>query len=121
MFADIGPYVLVVDDDPDAQEILAHVVRASGFLAKTASNGQIALDMVKEELPALIFLDLMMPLLDGFQVLTQLRSHSNTRDIPIIVLTGMNANSLPGVQMVLQKSNLSLAQLKETLIELLAH
>ena len=79
--------VLVVDDDPGILEMHSRLVEESGRRAVTARNGREALTLIEEQIPDLILLDLMMPEMDGFAVLDELRSRESTRDIPVIILT----------------------------------
>ena len=62
------------------------------FRLKTAANGQQALDSVDEEKPDLILLDLMMPGIDGFEVIRRLRANPATADIQIVILSALNSN-----------------------------
>ena len=79
------PYILVAEDDLDSQLIMTTVLSRAGWQVKCASNGAEALSMVAEEHPALIVLDLMMPVLNGFETLSLLKRDPNTRDIPVII------------------------------------
>ncbi|MAT43553.1 MAG: ATPase [Anaerolineaceae bacterium] len=81
---------LIVDDNPDAVEMLARVVQSqsSSYRVLKAQNGNIALDILKQEKVDVVLLDLQMPVMDGFEVLEFMRSNERTRDIPVIVVTG---------------------------------
>jgi len=79
--------VLVVDDDPGILDMHSRLIEQAGLRAVTASNGREALTIVAEQTPDLILLDLMMPEMDGFAVLDELRAKESTRDIPVIILT----------------------------------
>ena len=79
--------VLLVDDDPAVLDLHRRLVEEAGCRTVMARNGKEALDMLKTVRPDLILLDLMMPELDGFAVLDELRSWEATRDIPVIILT----------------------------------
>jgi signal transduction histidine kinase/DNA-binding LacI/PurR family transcriptional regulator/DNA-binding response OmpR family regulator len=79
--------ILVVDDDPGILDMHKRLVQQTGRKSLTARNGREALDIVYESLPDLILLDLMMPEMDGFEVLAELRKRESTRDIPVIILT----------------------------------
>ncbi len=65
--------IMVVDDDPDIRQILEDRLAAKNYRVVTAANGQEALDMVGQETPALMLLDLQMPVMDGMQVLRKLK------------------------------------------------
>jgi YesN/AraC family two-component response regulator len=79
--------ILVVDDDPGILDMHCRLVTQSGRRAVTARNGREALKLIEEQTPDLILLDLMMPEMDGFAVLDELRARESTRDIPVIILT----------------------------------
>lgn len=79
--------VLVVDDDPGILDMHSRLIEQSGHKVFTARNGREALDSVVQKIPDLILLDLMMPEMDGFAVLEELRARETTRDIPVIILT----------------------------------
>lgn len=118
-------YVLVVDDDPDAREILKLVMRNIRLAVREARNGIDALEIIRTSQPSLIMLDLMMPIMDGFQVLTHLRSDPRTRAIPIIVVTGIMEGCetlhLPGVSQVLVKGNFNIPQIRQIVTEMLGN
>ena len=77
--------ILIVDDAPENIEILNSQLQ--NFNRKAAPNGEIAIAIAKKSLPDLILLDLVMPGLDGFDVITKLKEEDSTRDIPIIMIT----------------------------------
>lgn len=64
--------ILLVEDEPSLREILAHVLEQEGYRVVTAANGQEALQLVQREAPALVITDLMMPVLDGHELLERL-------------------------------------------------
>lgn len=80
-------YVLVVDDDPDALALMSALVGSMGVGVKVAKDGHEALERIREEVPGFVVLDLMMPRMDGFGVLSRLQLDPKTRDIPILILT----------------------------------
>ncbi len=82
-----GQTILVVDDDLGVLDMHSRLVEQSGRRAVTARNGREALKLIEEHKPDLILLDLMMPEMDGFAVLDELRAKDSTRDIPVIILT----------------------------------
>lgn len=83
------PLVLVVDDNEDNLMLLAFLVEQLDCTISPASDGQTALDLAKTYLPALILLDMMLPDLDGMEVLSRLRQNSLTTTIPVIAVTAM--------------------------------
>ncbi|NTV63560.1 MAG: ammonium transporter, partial [Oscillochloris sp.] len=82
--------ILVVEDDPSTREMLRRILEREGWQVVEADNGESALGRVAERRPDLILLDLMMPKMDGFEVISALRSTAIWRTIPIIVLTAMD-------------------------------
>jgi signal transduction histidine kinase/CheY-like chemotaxis protein/CHASE3 domain sensor protein len=109
--------VLVVDDDPKAVTLVGKHLQSAGFVPMLAYSGREALEVVRQQRPALIVLDLMMPQLSGFDVIEALRGRSDTADIPIIVLTAklltvQDRALLSGrVQQVMEKSEFQPASL----------
>lgn len=82
------PRVLIVDDTPDALRLIRRILQSQGeYTIFEASNGEQAISLAQEELPDLIILDLMMPKIDGFSVLDELKSKTETAPIPVIVVT----------------------------------
>ena len=88
------PRIAVVDDNPDARRLICRILQSQGnFSIFEATNGQEAVDIVHNEHPNLIILDLMMPEMDGFGVMDRLQSDPATADIPIIVVTAKELTS----------------------------
>lgn len=79
--------ILIVEDDPASSEIVVRLLSRSGWKIETASNGEEAMERIKQSQPALIVLDLMMPVMDGFAFTDELRSSLEFQNIPIVVLT----------------------------------
>ena len=84
--------VLAVDDIPLNLLLVQKMLAKFNFTLRTASNGQQALDAVAEQKPDLILLDLMMPGIDGFEVIRRLRTDPATADIQIVILSALNSN-----------------------------
>ncbi len=80
-------HVLVVEDDKITRELLESVVRGAGFQVAQAEHGRDALESMKVQVPDLILLDLMMPVMNGFEFMKALRGDPKSREIPVIVLT----------------------------------
>ena len=85
------PKILVVDDEPDALEVLGFKLKEAGYAPIFAADGARALAAAREEHPALIVLDLMLPEIDGLEVCRMLRRDAATAAIPIIMLTARAA------------------------------
>jgi CheY-like chemotaxis protein len=81
--------VLVVEDEPYLCDLIADVLEAEGHTARKASNGLEALAQVAERRPQLILLDLMMPVMDGWEFLSELRSHKSSAAIPVVIITAV--------------------------------
>lgn len=79
--------VLVVDDHPPMVGLIQDALARAGFVVRTAHDGAACLRSVAAERPDLIVLDVVMPGMDGFEVLRRLREQHDTRDIPVIILT----------------------------------
>jgi DNA-binding response OmpR family regulator len=79
--------IMVVDDDQDTVAILAHHLEREGFVPIVATSGAQCLKLVLENEVDVILLDLMMPDMDGFQVVKALRDNPETAEIPIIMIT----------------------------------
>lgn len=79
--------ILVADDEPYIQRSLSFVLRKEGFDVAVASNGEEALKMAKEFRPKVIFLDLMMPKLNGFNACRAIKSDSELKDSYVIILS----------------------------------
>ena len=84
--------VLAVDDIPLNLLLVQKMLSRFNFKMRTAANGQQALDAVAAEKPDLILLDLMMPGIDGFEVIRRLRADAATADIQIVILSALNSN-----------------------------
>lgn len=79
--------ILVVEDIPNVLDLLEITLKFRGYQVLTARNGQEALDRIKEERPALIITDILMPTMDGFTFVQRLRTEPKTFDIPVIFLS----------------------------------
>ncbi|MDQ1461229.1 MAG: two-component system, OmpR family, alkaline phosphatase synthesis response regulator PhoP [Actinomycetota bacterium] len=79
--------ICIVDDDPDVRELVEYKLVQNGHEVLSATNGRDALRLVPDTKPALLLLDVMMPGLSGFDVLSQLRADPATTHLPIIMLT----------------------------------
>ena len=79
--------VLVVDDEADITALVAYHLAKAGYRVSTAASGVEALNAVREERPDLVVLDLMLPGRSGFDVLTELRSRPETKDVGVVLLT----------------------------------
>ena len=81
--------ILVVDDEEDIVDLLVGDLSAEGYDVKSANNGASALVEIYRDRPDVVVLDLMLPILNGYQVLSELRGNSTTKNLPIIMLTAI--------------------------------
>lgn len=79
--------VLIVDDDDEVARTLQLIVERHGFEVARAENGAVALTKIQSERPDVILLDIVMPVMDGFQTLSVLRKMPEARSIPVIILS----------------------------------
>jgi DNA-binding response OmpR family regulator len=81
------PTALIVEDEPEANHLLSMLVQLRGYQTESAYTGNEALDLVRNEPPDLVFLDLMLPDINGFEVCKNLKSRKATSLIPVIMVT----------------------------------
>jgi len=81
--------ILFVEDEPALQKILGEASSKKGYQVIPALDGEIGLRLVKVKKPDLILLDLLLPKIDGFEVLKKVKEDPETREIPVIVLTNL--------------------------------
>ncbi|GMV10548.1 MAG: DNA-binding response regulator [Gemmatimonadota bacterium] len=85
--ATAGERVLVVDDEPDIVALVAYHLVKAGYRVSTAGTGPDAVAQARQERPAVVVLDLMLPGMSGFEVLEQLRAEASTKDVAVLLLT----------------------------------
>lgn len=111
--------ILFIEDEPMLQKTFEEVLTQEGYATIPALDGSIGLQTAKEKKPDLILLDLILPRMDGFQVLQQLKEDEATKGIPVIVLT--NLESVEDVEKAIElgattylvKANYSLSEVLE--------
>jgi two-component system phosphate regulon response regulator PhoB len=96
-----GEKILIVDDEEDILELVAYNLNREGYLTIPATSGEEALQKSRSEVPHLIVLDLMLPGIDGLQVMKALREDAATKNIPTIMLTakGEEADIVAGLEL----------------------
>jgi CheY-like chemotaxis protein len=110
-------HVLVVEDDPGTSELMVRNLRRAGWSTRTAADGRLGLESVAAARPGLILLDLMMPRMDGFEFVAELRRNPEWSGIPVIVVTAKlltdedHDRLKGGVARVLEKATTSREQL----------
>lgn len=122
-----GEHVLVAEDDNMVREMIGRQLSREGWEVVLAPHGRAALAAMEERIPALVLLDLMMPQMDGFGVLREMRADDRLRDIPVVVLTSLDLTGSvrqllqDQTDRVLQKGRFSkeelLVEIKAALVE----
>ena len=97
--------VLVVEDEPDIRETLRDILETEGYSVRCAANGREALEALAEmPRPQLILLDLMMPVMSGYELLRELRANDALSSIPVTVVSAtVDGRAVPGDASVLRK------------------
>lgn len=85
--------VLVVDDVPLNLMLVEKMLTRFNFVVKKAGSGVEALEMIEAERPSVVLLDLLMPNMDGYEVLRRIRANAATKDLPVIILTALNSDA----------------------------
>jgi two-component system phosphate regulon response regulator PhoB len=80
--------ILIVEDDPQLRELYRNALRTAGYVVSAVEDGADALRQIEHSMPALVVLDLALPRVDGRDVNRELKSRSDTRDIPVVVVSG---------------------------------
>ena len=82
-----APKILIVDDEPDVVLFIARTLKSEGFDVISAYDGISALDLAETESPDLMLLDIMMPMMSGYEVCEQLKSNPQTQHIPVVCVS----------------------------------
>ena len=117
-------YILVVDDNADVRELMRQMIDAMSITVRLANDGDQALKAVRDEVPRLILLDLMMPEMNGFTVISHLQKEASLRKIPVIVLSSLDVSStnlakIPSIYHTIQKGSLEFLQIRDRIREIL--
>jgi PAS domain S-box-containing protein len=118
--------VLLIEDDPITRDLVRRTLEKEGWAITVAENGLVALERVTEDVPELILLDLMMPEMDGFKFVSELRQNPAWRAIPIVVVTAMDLSPAERsrleshVKHIIQKGAYSRDELLREVCELVA-
>ena len=79
--------ILIADDDADMLELLTTMLESEGYTVLKAENGLQAVEMARKELPALVMLDIHMPVMDGLKACREIKTDKVTRTVPVVMLT----------------------------------
>jgi CheY-like chemotaxis protein len=119
--------ILVVEDDPANRDLIRRTLEKAGWVVEEADNGEVALARIEANRPALVLLDLMMPHVDGFDLISRLRERADLRKIPVVVITAKDLTNddrerlAENVRGVLQKGRYSrdelLTHVRDLLVE----
>ena len=82
---------LVVEDEEDIRHLSMEQLKDKGCSVQKAGNGAAALRRVRQQKPDIIFVDIMMPVMDEIDLISRLREDSETRDVPVVLVTAVNA------------------------------
>jgi len=85
------PEALVVDDDPAIRKLLVQALELEDYMVRTAYDGENAMEEIGRRLPDIIILDVMMPKMDGYEVLKKIRESPHSKDLPVIILSAKSA------------------------------
>jgi CheY-like chemotaxis protein len=86
--------VLIVEDDDDLREMMAQLLSLEGFQAATVTNGQEALEYLQQGVPDLILLDMMMPVMDGWESRRHQKANPSMAAVPVIVLSALDQSRM---------------------------
>lgn len=117
----MGGYILVVEDDEALLEALQSGLEHKGYVVRTARNGAEALELVRQELPAIILTDLAMPVMNGRKMLQLLRHDPRAREVPVVILSAFGYEweaELMGAQGYIRKP-VSTAQVDQVIARVL--
>ena len=92
---------MVADDSPASLELLCHLLENAGMDVVRAENGKMAFELLDKERPSIIFIDIMMPDIDGFQVAARIRENPILENTPLIAYTALSDDQIPGDKRVL--------------------
>jgi chemotaxis protein histidine kinase CheA/CheY-like chemotaxis protein len=87
-----GKHILVVDDSPSVRRVVSNMLKQHGWEVQTARDGQEALEMIGYETPAAVLLDIEMPRMDGYELISTIRAQSQYKTLPLVVLTSRAAS-----------------------------
>ena len=87
---------LVVEDEQDIREILALELGSRGYEVREAQNGEVAMQRINEKKPDIIFVDIMMPVMDGIELITWLKNNPRTAEIPTVIVTALKPHETRG-------------------------
>ena len=115
--------IAIVEDDVAISQMYRIKFESEGYTVETAENGKLGLELIEDMKPDIVLLDLMMPEMDGEEMLTKLRATPLGKDIKVIILTNMGETEAPasikemGVEAFILKANMTPRQVAELVKE----
>ena len=100
----MGKTVIAVDDEVDAREFVSTVLEENGYTSILAENGEEAMELIRENKPDLVILDILMPGQSGIRMYRELKASESLRDIPVIIYSGIARRTLLRAQAALTES-----------------
>jgi two-component system cell cycle response regulator DivK len=85
----MGSVILIVEDDPKSMKLLRDLLQMGGYATLEASDGKQGVDMARAKMPDLVFMDIQMPVMDGFEAIHILKTDPLTKDVPVVALTAL--------------------------------
>jgi CheY-like chemotaxis protein len=119
--------VLVVDDDPDVRELFRRTLARDHMTIIEAANGEEALQQLRTQTPSVILLDLMMPVMDGFEFIAEFNCHPEWKHIPVVVVTAKHITRedrerlAVSARTILEKSGFTQDDLLAKVLDLVHH
>lgn len=119
--------ILFIEDEPTLQKAINKFLENEGYETISAIDGELGVKMAKKTLPSLILLDLILPKMNGFEVLKELKKDESTQNIPVIVLTNLEGSTdvekaiSLGAKDYLIKANYELSEIAEKIKKALNH
>lgn len=111
--------IAIIEDDTAISQMYRIKFEAEGYTVETAENGEVGLKLIEDMKPDMVLLDLMMPVMDGEEMLTKLRNKDWGKDVKVIILTNMGESEAPasvktlGVTAFILKANMTPRQVAE--------
>jgi CheY-like chemotaxis protein len=97
------PYVLVVEDDEFLRDAVVEAIEMAGYDVEQAENGRIALDKMRATSPCIVLLDLMMPVMDGWEVVSEMTKDPKLASVPVCIVSAQNQLTPPKHVRLLRK------------------
>jgi CheY-like chemotaxis protein len=97
------PHVLVVDDDEALRDVVSEAIADAGYQVEQAENGRVALEKMRQTCPCIVLLDLMMPVMDGWEVVSEMSKDPTLANVAVCVVTAQDRITPPRHASLLKK------------------